>query len=557
MVKVVIPKRVNFLVARKMCLLYSFVAISVCLIYIPYLGELAFHHEEPRRALIARDMVSSGEYFVPKLDGQVYLAKPPLFNWAVVGAGAIFGEINELSARLISVVALLLLALAMLYLLRLHLNFGALIFFAIGIVFSPEFANKARLAEIELLFTLFVSLSIWVWFNAYQRGETGFKLWLLPSLFTGLAFITKREPAILFYYLSIAGYLVYEGKFKQLFAWQQVVSGVVILLIAFIWLGPVLNQVSLSAFTENSKVEVMQRELDTGVLDYLFNVVTYPLEICLALLPFSVFLFFLLFKKVRVSVIQTHSKICAFCIIALLCNVPVYLFRGDIAVRYFLPMFPTVLVLCAIIYQSLIELSRQGYEKIIGALFFQRIVGFVTLGLLMVQIFRLLPFFDLKQPQVINTNLAVFILLSLLLAMLYVVRKFWVNIEKGLMLTCLLFSLNIQMVYFTFQLPREVFKITTQRDIGTLIETIERHIPEGMRPIQTIGFLPYDIWYYAPVNTFVYVDSQSDKIEVRPYFFGLEENIKEADISYETIYEHRYRGRVMILGYEHKKKLKG
>ena len=84
--------------------LASFVIVMIC---IPYLGTLPLWQEEPRRALIAETMLQTGDFFVPRYMEDIYLAKPPLYNWVVVGVTTLFGEMNEFSLRFSSVLCLL------------------------------------------------------------------------------------------------------------------------------------------------------------------------------------------------------------------------------------------------------------------------------------------------------------------------------------------------------------------------------------------------------------------------------------------------------------------
>src|SRR5213083_3040248 len=47
--------------------------------------------DEGRNAEVAREMLAGGDYVTPRLDGVVYLDKPPLFFWTVALSYAAFG----------------------------------------------------------------------------------------------------------------------------------------------------------------------------------------------------------------------------------------------------------------------------------------------------------------------------------------------------------------------------------------------------------------------------------------------------------------------------------
>lgn len=50
--------------------------------------------DEPRFALVAKDMVESGDWLIPRVGGVLYPDKPPLFFWLVAGFYALTGSIS-------------------------------------------------------------------------------------------------------------------------------------------------------------------------------------------------------------------------------------------------------------------------------------------------------------------------------------------------------------------------------------------------------------------------------------------------------------------------------
>ena len=50
--------------------------------------------DEPRFALIAKDMVDSGQWFFPMRGGELYPDKPPIFMWAIAIFYALFGSLK-------------------------------------------------------------------------------------------------------------------------------------------------------------------------------------------------------------------------------------------------------------------------------------------------------------------------------------------------------------------------------------------------------------------------------------------------------------------------------
>jgi 4-amino-4-deoxy-L-arabinose transferase-like glycosyltransferase len=69
--------------------------------------------DEPRFAAIARAMVETGDWVVPMFNGQLAVDKPVLMHWCMAASMTVFG-MNEFAARLPSVIATLVVALAVL-----------------------------------------------------------------------------------------------------------------------------------------------------------------------------------------------------------------------------------------------------------------------------------------------------------------------------------------------------------------------------------------------------------------------------------------------------------
>ena len=83
--------------------------IAILLIFslflnLPYIHLREFQGEEGRRVIVAENMLKSGDWIVPHVEGAVYLKKPPFYNWLLAGIFYITGIISETTARLSSVI---------------------------------------------------------------------------------------------------------------------------------------------------------------------------------------------------------------------------------------------------------------------------------------------------------------------------------------------------------------------------------------------------------------------------------------------------------------------
>jgi 4-amino-4-deoxy-L-arabinose transferase-like glycosyltransferase len=90
------------------------VTLYVC--YFSHLGAIGFvGPDEPRYAWIARDMAETGDWVTPRLYGNTWFEKPPLFYWGAALSFKLFG-VSEVAARLPSAISALLATLALAWL---------------------------------------------------------------------------------------------------------------------------------------------------------------------------------------------------------------------------------------------------------------------------------------------------------------------------------------------------------------------------------------------------------------------------------------------------------
>ena len=92
--------------------------LLVCAVSIAFLGlgfpaTALWDEDEPRFAAIAETMLATGDWVVPRYNDTLAVDKPVLMHWCMAACYAVFG-VSEFSARLPSVIATLLTALALL-----------------------------------------------------------------------------------------------------------------------------------------------------------------------------------------------------------------------------------------------------------------------------------------------------------------------------------------------------------------------------------------------------------------------------------------------------------
>ncbi|MCX7014348.1 MAG: glycosyltransferase family 39 protein [Candidatus Sumerlaeota bacterium] len=176
---------------------YGFLAAFLILLLAPgaFLRDM-WIFDEGRRALVALEMLKRGRWAVPTLMGESFLTKPPLFYWSEALSFRLFGGPSDWAARLPSVVAGVVGALAFAILLRRLLgSMGAALFGAVALAVSPVYLFMSQQAESEMMYVAFSVAAATCFFEG-SLGERRRIPWLLAFwAFAGLSLMAKAPLA--------------------------------------------------------------------------------------------------------------------------------------------------------------------------------------------------------------------------------------------------------------------------------------------------------------------------------------------------------------------------
>ena len=215
--------------------------------------------DEPRFALVARQMVESGQWLFPMRGDELYPDKPPLFMWLQAACYALLDNL-----RLAFLLPSLLSALATLWLVR---DLGRRLwsseagaYAAWALLFALQFTFQARRAQIDPLVTFCITLSMYALLRHLLRGPD-LRLWTLGWCAAGLGIISKGVGVIALLVLLPAGWASlrgWSGVTPQ--GWGRVstwLGPLALLLPLGLWLGPMMWTVqhsgdpALQAYADN------------------------------------------------------------------------------------------------------------------------------------------------------------------------------------------------------------------------------------------------------------------------------------------------------------------
>ena len=278
---------------RPLHLLLLFAAVAI----IDSLGNNTLpliDRDEPRFAEASREMRQSGDFVIPRVNGEYRFDKPPLIYWCQVGSGLLLGE-SDFSVRFPSV--LFAAATAVLTAMWGARLYGPKIGLWSGIIFGTCLQlfihGRAAVADMPMIFFFLCATWIawerltkpksrWLWFAFYISLALGFlakgPIALLPILFPAIFYLSQRK-----------GFSFHAGS--------ACLGTVLLILIVGAWGIPALIATKGEFFAIGIGRHVVERSLapmqshgGNGLIGYVLSLPFYLVTIFLSFFPWCIYL---------------------------------------------------------------------------------------------------------------------------------------------------------------------------------------------------------------------------------------------------------------------------
>jgi 4-amino-4-deoxy-L-arabinose transferase-like glycosyltransferase len=263
--------------------------------YLINLDKRDLRLEEGRRAAPARGMIADGDFALPKLYGEPYLSKPPLYFWVVAAVGAVRGRgspdgVDELAARLPAAVSALLGAWVLVRWAAGELPAATRALAALLLLSGHILLDKGTLGEIETFFCLLVAGAWAAWWRGHSDAGQTARSWLIAGTLLGLAMLTKGPPALVLFYVPVVAYAAMTRRWSALLSPWHLLAAVFMLAPVAAWLArlgqhPALGGDLAGAFAWWRRQ--LGVEPDIGHGDYLTRLWWFPVEVARMLLPWG------------------------------------------------------------------------------------------------------------------------------------------------------------------------------------------------------------------------------------------------------------------------------
>jgi len=324
--------------SERICLA-ALLALSLLAIFFQ-IGNRSFENQGYiRYAEVARQMVHSGDWIVPRLRGELYLDKPILLIWLIALPSALVGNVTPLLARIPSALSAMG-GIALTFYLgkRMFRDYRVGAIAGLILLSSQEYFWQSRTARTDMLLTFFILASLTSFYVAYEAsGQKRFRFFILFFASMSLATLTKGPPGILFPLGTSVLFLFIKKKLRVLlepgFWW----GGVVFVGILCPWLFLYFTRVSPTTFIDTFNVE--------AILTRPEPLYYYLIEFWPRFSPWSLFLPAGIIFMCRKNPALKEAKL--FCLCCLGVILAVIFPMHNKSYRYLLPAFPVFSLILA------------------------------------------------------------------------------------------------------------------------------------------------------------------------------------------------------------------
>ena len=327
--------------------------------YFTRMTDLTIRGEESRRGLIAREMLTTGDWIVPRCQGEPLFSRPPLQNWMIAAIAIVRGDVDAVALRLPSDVAMLLTVLLIYGYARTFLSrLGAL---TAGLAYASmgQVLELGRMGETDALFTLFISGSLIGWHLCYLRFGSCYRTWCLGYLFVALGMLTKGPQAPVYFAGVVGAYLLWTGQWRTAFSRAHAAGIATFVLLFGAWQVPFMIKLGTEGAGRMYVNDVGHRFMDASLFSFGEHLLAYPLEVAACMLPWSGLLVVWFVPGFR-KLLGEARPYFIFLTLCLVVTFPTVWLPPGARPRYFMPLYPCAALLVGLAVDRLWQTAHRA-----------------------------------------------------------------------------------------------------------------------------------------------------------------------------------------------------
>jgi len=334
----------------------------VAAIFLARLPEMSVRGEESRWATVAMEMIRSRDWVVPRQQGVPFLSRPPLGSWLIAAATLLRGQCDVFAVRLPAVLATLLTSLLVYGYSRAFLSrLGA---FSAGIAYATmgQVLQLGRVGETEAVFTFFVSASLLTWHWGYVKQWPDVWIWIAGYSLAALGALAKGPQAPIYFVAATAMFLILHRQWKRLVSWSHFVGLGALAGIIACWQIPFVLKLGWSAARAIWASDTAMRFSEIHLQAVLEHMLTYPVEVLVCTLPWSLFLFGYLNRGACRSIGSARPMV-MFLVVCLAVTFPSCWLIPGAHGRYFMPLYPCMAPLVGLMVERCLRAAAESIPR--------------------------------------------------------------------------------------------------------------------------------------------------------------------------------------------------
>jgi 4-amino-4-deoxy-L-arabinose transferase-like glycosyltransferase len=302
------------------------------------LGDIALmSYNEARRAIPIGTMYATGDWLLPRLNGELYLTKPPLLYWLGTASAHLFGGPNEWAVRLPAALAATAIVVAAYRYARRQFGAWPALFTAQLLLANTSFTMFARRTEIEMLLT---ALCFSALLSALRfTRDNGERKWLWLSYFLlGAAVLAKGPLALLFVTLPLLIDALYHRQPRQWQALRDPIGWGIFVVVGASWYAAVTWQMGFDIWQATIQKDILNKVHGTTgepVFSYFLWLLTdfFPASVLLIAAPLATWRCWK----------NQHDSMAL--LLAVLTPLLIFTAFSDKHAKYLLPVYPLIAIL--------------------------------------------------------------------------------------------------------------------------------------------------------------------------------------------------------------------
>lgn len=337
------------------------ILVLACVLVFFALGERTLWGSEGRWAEIVREMILTGDYFHPTINGEPYFDKPLVTYWFIAAIALITGTLNELVVRLPSAIAGIAAVWATLRLGRRLWSPEVGRIAAMILLTSYGLISQSRMAaaDTENLATVMLAI-LWYW---SRRDKINFTTFLVLYLIAFVGSLCKGPVAAVVIAIGILPDAVAGKRWKAFLSPASLFAlaiGLAIYFVPFIW----SSKTNQASYTSSGLALVWQENIQRffSPLDHKNPIYTYIHSVPMLILPWAPLFIASLVAGVKYYARLDKNAHWLFKVIVLI--FVFFTLSGSRRSYYILPIIPFCALLIAVI---LTRIKEFGPSRIISA----------------------------------------------------------------------------------------------------------------------------------------------------------------------------------------------